>query len=354
MLVVVNARFLTQKVTGVQRFAMEICLRLKTLISEVEFVTPGDVVQKEAFQELDAKIVGSHYGHLWEQLDLPKYLKSKGKPLLVNLANTAPLFYKNKIVTIHDVAYKVFPQTYPKSFLLYYNLMIPRLLNSSQHIVTVSQFSKKEICKYYHVDKDKVSVVYNAVSENFKPLRKTNGTSYFLAVSSMNYRKNFIYILDAFCKYQKLGGKESLYIIGDLKNASFKEIDLSKYTDNTKIHFLGRVSDEDLIKYYSNALAFVYPSFYEGFGIPPLEAQACGCPVICADASCLPEVFGNSVLYCNPNVVDSLVNAMEKIAYNKDLRVKMINDGINNVNKYSWQDSAMNFANKIKAITGIS
>ena len=177
MLVVVNARFLTQGVTGVQRFAMEICLRLKHLLKDVEFVTPEDVIQKEAFRELNAKIVGSHHGHLWEQLDLPKYLKSRGKPLLVNLANTAPLFYKNKIVTVHDVAYKVFPQTYPKPFLLYYNLMIPRLLNGSRHVVTVSQFSKEEICRYYQIDNNKVSVVYNAVSEHFKPLRSTGDSA---------------------------------------------------------------------------------------------------------------------------------------------------------------------------------
>ena len=340
MLVVVNARFLTQGVTGVQRFAMEICLRLKHLLKDVEFVTPNDVIQKDAFRELNAKIVGSHHGHLWEQLDLPKYLKSRGKPLLVNLANTAPLFYKNKIVTVHDVAYKVFPQTYPKSFLLYYNLMIPRLLNGSRHVVTVSQFSKEEICRYYHIDNNKVSVVYNAVSEHFKPLCSTGDTAYFLAVSSMNYRKNFIYILDAFCKYQEMGGKESLYIIGDLKNASFKEIDLCKYTSNPKIKFLGRVSDEELIKFYSNAVAFVYPSLYEGFGIPPLEAQACGCPAICAQASCLPEVFGDSVLYCNPYDSDSLVSAFKKIVSDKDLRKSLCEKGNINTGKYSWEMSA--------------
>lgn len=340
MLVVVNARFLTQKVTGVQRFAMEICLQLKTMLKEVEFVTPSDVIQKEAYQELNAKIIGSHHGHLWEQLDLPKYLKSKGMPLLVNLANSGPLFYKNKIVTIHDVAYKVFPQTYPKSFLLYYNLMIPRLLNGSRHVVTVSQYSKEEICKFYHVGKDKVSVVYNAVSEIFKPTTANNGENYFLAVSSMNYRKNFIYILEAFCKYQEQGGKECLYIIGDLKNASFKEMDLSKYTSNPKIKFLGRVSDEELIKYYNNAIAFVYPSFYEGFGIPPLEAQACGCPAICAKASCLPEVFGDSVLYCNPYDSDSLVSSFQKIISDNVLRKALQDKGFINTRKYSWENSA--------------
>lgn len=340
MLVVVNARFLTQNVTGVQRFAMEICFQLKAMLKDVEFVTPDDVVQNDAFQALDAKVIGTHKGHIWEQLDLPKYLKTKGKPLLVNLANTGPLFYNNKIVTIHDVAYKVFPQTYPKSFLLYYSMMIPRLLHGSKHIITVSEYSKSEICKFYKISKEKVSVVYNAVSENFKPLPQKDSNAYFLAVSSMNYRKNFLYILDAFNKYRKKGGKEHLYIIGDLKNTSFKEIDLSQYKSNPQIKFLGRVSDGDLVKYYSNAVAFVYPSFYEGFGIPPLEAQTCGCPAICADASCLPEIFGDSVLYCDPYDSDSLLSTFEKITSDDALRLSLIEKGQKNMQRYSWMKSA--------------
>lgn len=341
MKIFVNARFLTQNMTGVQRYAVEICLELKRMMGDdIEFVTPYNIIQKKYAEKLNVRIIGRHKGHIWEQIDLPSYLRKNGNPLLLNLCNTAPLFYKNKIVTVHDVAYKVFPQTYPKPFLLYYNLMIPRLLNGSRHVVTVSHFSKEEICRYYHVDNNKVSVVYNAVSEHFKPLRSTGDSSYFLAVSSMNYRKNFIYILDAFCKYQEMGGKESLYIIGDLKNASFKEIDLCKYTSNPKIKFLGRVSDEDLIKFYSNAVAFVYPSLYEGFGIPPLEAQACGCPAICAQASCLPEVFGDSVLFCNPYDSDSLVSAFKKIVSDKDLRKSLCEKGNINTGKYSWEKSA--------------
>lgn len=337
----INARFLTQNMTGVQRYAVEICLVLKRMIgNDIEFVSPCNIIQKKYAEMLNVRIIGRHKGHIWEQIDLPSYLRKNDNPLLLNLCNTAPLFYKNKIVTVHDVAYKVFPQTYPKSFLLYYNLMIPRLLNGSRHVVTVSQFSKEEICRYYHIDNNKVSVVYNAVSEHFKPFRSPGDSVYFLAVSSMNYRKNFIYILDAFCKYQVMGGKEYLYIIGDLKNASFKEIDLCKYTSNPKIKFLGRVSDEELIKFYSNAVAFVYPSLYEGFGIPPLEAQACGCPAICAQASCLPEVFGDSVLYCNTYDSDSLVSAFKKIVSDKDLRKSLCEKGNINAGKYSWEKSA--------------
>ena len=142
MHIVVNARFLTQSITGVQRFAIEVCLKLKDLVDDIEFVTSANVAQQEVFDALDAKIIGKFHGHLWEQIDLPQYLKRKGAPLLINLANTAPLFYKNKVVTIHDVAYKVFPQTYPKSFLMFYSFMIPKLLYGSKHVITVSEFSK--------------------------------------------------------------------------------------------------------------------------------------------------------------------------------------------------------------------
>lgn len=350
MHVVVNARFLTQHMTGVQRFAIEISLRLKELVRDIEFVTPDNIEQQDVFEALDAKVIGSHHGHVWEQVDLPRYLKSKGSPLLVNLANMAPLFYKNKVVTVHDVAYKVFPQTYPKSFLLFYSFVIPRLLHNSRHVVTVSEYSKQEIRKYYGVEDTKVSVVYNAVSEAFKPTDEENTEKYFLAVSSMNYRKNFLYILEAFSQYQKQGGNAALYIIGDLKNKSFKEIDLSQYEKNSQVKFLGRVSDKDLVAYYGKALAFIYPSFYEGFGIPPLEAQACNCPAICADASCLPEIFGDSVLYCDPYQPNSLVNSMDLLAADTELRESLIKKGKENLQRYSWQKSAERMAEIIENI----
>lgn len=353
MLIYVNARFLTQNVTGVQRYAIELCRQLKKLYGDkIRFVCPRNVVNYKVFKEFGASVIGQHTGHLWEQWDLPRYLKKQGSPLLINLSNTAPLRYRNKVTTIHDITYVRYPETFSKSFVALYRCVIPLVIKTSRHIFTVSEFSKKEISEFYNCSSDRISVVYNAVSGDFHRIidEELSKKKYFMAVSSVKANKNFIYILDAFQKFSDNNKDIELYIIGDLKSNSFQTLNIDKYLQNPQIKVLGRVSDEDLIRYYSNALAFLFPSLYEGFGIPPLEAQACGCPAICADASCLPEVFGESVLYCNPNVVDSLVNAMEKIAYNKDLRVKMINDGINNVNKYSWQDSAMNFANKIKAI----
>lgn len=355
-MIIVNARFLTQNLTGVQRYAIELCRQLKRLYGDkIMFVCPHNVVNHDVFQEFGAVVIGHHTGHLWEQWDLPIYLKKNGNPLLVNLSNTAPISYSNKVTTIHDITYIRYPETFSKTFLALYRCVIPLVIKTSKHIFTVSDFSKKEISSFYHCNPNKISVVYNAVSEDFQRSvdDELSRKNYFMAVSSVKENKNFIYILDAFQKFSNDNKNIELYIIGDLKSKSFQTLNIDKYLKNPQIKTLGRVSDEELIKYYSNALAFLFPSLYEGFGIPPLEAQACGCPAICADASCLPEIFGNSVLYCNPYVVDSLVNAMNKIAYNKDLRIKMVNDGIKNVDRYSWQDSALEFADKIKTISRI-
>lgn len=356
MKIVVNARFLTQNITGVQRYAIELCRQLKKIYGDkIMFVCPHNVVNHDVFQEFGAVVIGHHTGHLWEQWDLPIYLKKNGNPLLVNLSNTAPISYSNKVTTIHDITYIRYPETFSKTFLALYRCIIPLVIKTSKHIFTVSDFSKKEISSFYHCNPNKISVVYNAVSEDFQRSvdDQLSKKKYFMAVSSVKENKNFIYILDAFQKFSNDNKNIELYIIGDLKSKSFQTLNIDKYLKNPQIKTLGRVSDEELIKYYSNALAFLFPSLYEGFGIPPLEAQVCGCPAICADASCLPEIFGNSVLYCNPYVVDSLVNAMNKIAYNKDLRIKMVNDGMKNVDRYSWQDSALKFADKIKTISRI-
>lgn len=343
MKIVVNARFLTQRMTGVQRYAIELSKRLKMIFQEdVEFVCPHNILDKNTAEALDAKVIGTHTGHLWEQWDLTLFLKRHGSPLLVNFSNTAPVFYRNKVTTIHDITFVRYPNTFSRLFVMYYRAIIPLVIKTSRHLFTVSEFSKNEISSFYHVKKDKLSVVYNAVSQEFKAVgdEELQRKKYFMAVSSVKENKNFIYILEAFKQFSLLNKDVELYVIGDLKSKSFKTIDVSLYTDNKRVKILGRVSDADLIKYYSNAIAFLFPSLYEGFGIPPLEAQACGCPAICAKASCLPEVFGDSVLYCDPYRVESLVAAMTAISENAKLRIELEEKGYQNVLNYSWSKSA--------------
>lgn len=340
MKIVVNARFLTQKMTGVQRFGVEISLILKRLLGDkVRFVSPQGIKQNDYAQILEVEIVGNHSGYMWEQLDLPFYLRKQGWPLLLNLCNMAPVFYKNKVTTIHDIAFVAYPQTFSKKFLFVYRVLIPCIIRTSKCLITVSNFSKEEICRNYNVDENNVMIVYNAVSDDFIHIadKKLEKRQYFLAVSSLNYRKNFLSVLKAFELFTKRNSAEYLYIVGDLNNDSFKGVDIKEFKKNSRIVFLGRVSDDELRKYYSNSLGFIYPSIYEGFGIPPLEAQACGCPILVSDIPPLKEVFQNSALYCNPYDVEDIANKMEELLAMRD---EFIMRGNDNIKRYSWNNSA--------------
>lgn len=339
MKIIVNARYLTQEITGVQRYAIEICLQLKALFKDdIAFVAPETIIHHEIANYLGVISVGKHNGHLWEQYELPRYLQTHGNPLLLCLCNTAPLFYSNKVVTIHDVAFEVFPQTFSKSFLYFYKFLIPKIARRSRMVVTVSEFSKSELIRCYKIDERKITVVYNAVNIKFRCMEDLNlqKDHYFLAVSSLNYRKNFGAVLKAFDLYSQHNGNCNLYIIGDLQSRSFGDVNIDEYKNNPKIRFLGRVTDEDLVKYYSNAIGFLFPSLYEGFGIPPLEAQKCGCPVLCSDIPVLHEVCGDSALYSSTHDVEELSHNMSII---EERREELISNGYINVNRFSWESS---------------
>ena len=167
----------------------------------------------------------------------------------------------------------------------------------------------------------------------------TNSIGYFLTVSSLNYRKNFITVLQAFSNFCEKNQEGNLYIVGDLKCDSFQGVDIQIYKSNKRIKFLGRVSDDDLIDYYRNAIAFIFPSLYEGFGIPVIEAQACGCPVISSDSSSLPEVLGESALFCNPLDANRFTELMNSIYNDNYLRTSLIIKGYENVKRFSWDES---------------
>lgn len=335
----INARFLAQDLTGVQRFAEQISLALNDIRDDVIFLVPKGVKRKEFLGKVNYEEVGERQGHLWEQFDLPTYLKKKGSPLLLNLCSTAPVFYRNQIVTHHDVTYKRYPKSFSRNFRLLYSILIPIMLKNSKKLITVSDFSREEISDLYRCPKDKIAVVYNAVSGEFSKKPAGDKENYLLAVSSPNYHKNFHGMLEAFSTLNKDSGI-TLKIIG--KSATtFAAQDFSKLINGSgAIEFMGRVDDKQLIELYQNALAFVFPSFYEGFGIPPLEAQACGCPVIAAKAASMPEVLADSVLYFDPHNVDDIAVAMKRIIEDLSLRDDLIAKGDKNVTRFSWHGSA--------------
>ncbi|OSM95053.1 glycosyl transferase family 1 [Lonsdalea populi] len=350
-MIFVNARFLTQDITGVQRFAEELSLSLNTMRDDVVFLSPRNILRQDVAKQLNVKIIGKNSGHIWEQYDLPNYLKRNGSPLLINLCSTAPVFYKNKIVTHHDVTYKRYPQSYSKKFRLLYNTLVPLMIKNSHKLITVSEFSKLELGKYYHVDPHKIAVVYNAVSGKFSGNDKVSADvgrdAYLLAVSSPNYHKNFHSLIEAF---SQLDNKDiTLKVVGG-GSGSFKKQSYLQNFDESRIQFVGRVSDDGLLELYRNAIAFIFPSLYEGFGIPPLEAQACGCPVVSSQAASMPEVLGDSATFFSPLDIHDMSEKIASVLSDPDLRSSLIQNGYENIQRFSWNKSAEQLSHIIDGV----
>lgn len=334
-MIFINARFLTQHLTGVQRFALELCNELNKMRNDLIFLVHSrdEILDQSILNNFNIIEVKGGKGHYWEQITLPRYLKKNGTPLLINLCSTAPTHYKNQIVTHHDVTYVRYPESFSFKFRMLYKFLIPRMLDSSKKIITVSEFSKTEVADIYGVSKGKFEIIYNAVNSDFVTKSDNVKKEFCLAVSSPNVHKNFQRMIEAFLASNT---NLELYIIGG-QAASFSNI---QYQSNPRIKFLGRINDDQLIELYQTAAFFIFPSLYEGFGIPPLEAQACGCPVIASHAASIPEVLGNSALYFDPYKIEEMKNTIKIIAQDQMLREKLAHLGFENVKRFSWYKSA--------------
>ncbi len=351
MNLVVNARFLTQETTGTQRFAMEISKCIKESFPDVKFLAPKNIIQKEIAKVLEVETVGSLTGHLWEQVELPLILKKLGNPYLLNLVNTAPLLYKKKFVTIHDISFLHFPEYVTKKFYYYYKFLIPRIAHNSLHIFTVSNFSKKDISKNLNINEDKITVIYNAVSDKFKPLnlKKEN---WILSVATLHPLKNIDALVKAFMtlkKKSKYFKDYKLILVGGTNKKNFRmgSIDLNR----KDIILTGHISDENkLIKLYNKAKIFVLPSKFESFCIPALEAMACGLPVIVSNIAALPEVCRDAAYYVNPYNTDDIAKGMETVLKNKKLQNILIKKGLERVKSFCWEDSTKKLMKKITSL----
>jgi glycosyltransferase involved in cell wall biosynthesis len=348
----VNCRFLTQKVTGAQRFAIEISRQLKKLNPNINFISPKNIVNKNVAQELNVKILGKNTGYIWEQVDLPLYLKTKGNPLLINLVNVAPLIYKNQVVTIHDISWKHFPDSVSRQFYAVYSFLIPRIAKNSRHIFTVSEFSKKDISSQLGIPEEKFTVIYNSVSKHFRRLF-TKKEKLILSVATLQPYKNLESLIKAFISLKNKGRlrEYKLYLVGGINRKVFSNSNISRLVEGRgDIHFTGYVSDDELVKLYNTAEAFVLPSKFEGFGIPPLEAMACGTPVIVSNAGSLPEVCGDAAYYVNPYSTEDIAKGIERVINDKKLQMELIEKGLKRVKLFSWEKSAKKLMETVEKI----
>lgn len=326
----INGRFLTQPMTGTNRFAYELCMHLvkrgysfQILAPNAPFCGVYDV------GILPIRRVGRLRSHLWEQISLPLFMRGK-KTLLVSLKGLGPVFMRRQVCAIHDMSYLANPAWFSKGYYLFYRLMTPIMVKHAKRILTVSHFSKEEIASRLGVSLDKISVIYNAPSEQFKRVNESSDSTekYFLTVSSLDPRKNLSLVFDAYLRSEQ---KYPLYVIGE-KHTVFGEVTLP---ENSQIRFLGRVSDEELRRYYAHCSLFVYPSLYEGFGMPPMEAIACGCEnVVLSDIPVFREVYGEMPQYVKVDDAEALARIFDAAdSVQKDI------DFTDFIEKYSWEKS---------------
>ena len=343
----INGRFLTQPMTGVERYAYNICKAMAALHQSFTIVCPKAPIH----QDYDVnKLTIVHYGignsHFWEQCVLPFFFIGKKKYLVVSFTGLGSLLIRHKMMTIHDLAFLKNPSWYSRAYYWYYRLMTPLAVKTSQHILTVSEFSKSEILRFYPFLKgEKISVVYNAIdrqlfrSLNSEPvkgsLQPPGSERFVLCVSSIDPRKNFARLIEA-C--QGLTDAK-LYIVGKNNRVFSQQKELD--TTSEHIRFLGRVSDDELVRLYNQAACFVFPSLYEGFGLPPLEAMACGCPVLVSDIPVEREVCGDAAQYFNPLEPNDILHTIKQYLNSADvIRENMRQKGYENIMRFSWEKSA--------------
>lgn len=340
----INGRFLTQKVTGVQRYAAEVVRALDGILA------PGDDVRLLCPSNASLPVFGLKRirvekssmlcGHLWEQLSLP--VLSRGSVLL-NLCNPAPVVKKLQVSLMHDVIVFAVPDSTSFLFRTWHQIIFRSVSRNARTIVTDSEFSRSEIIRFLNTAPDKIRVLHAgcdhmaSVHPDFSIIDKHNlgGRPFLFAVSSLNPNKNFSSVIRA----MELIGKADfdLVIAGGVNPAVFSQAraDFPKH-----IKYLGYVSDSELKALYTRASCFIYPSFYEGFGLPPLEAMVSGAPVIVSNTASLPEVCGDAAVYVDPASVDSIAAAIKDVMGTPALREQLRARGFDRARMFTWAATA--------------
>ena len=294
---------------------------------------------------------------LWYRLRFPLYANyfTGAIDLYHGLDFVLPPLHGNvrKIVTVHDLAFIEHPETAVPSLAAYLNKVVPHAVAHADHVTAVSQATKQALMKHYNTPEEKITVIPCGVGPAFQRVTDTTlleeTRSKFslhhpliLSVGTLEPRKNHLGLIKAFHTVVQRGNTQAILAIAGGKGWLYEETQqaVKDLQLENRVRFLGRVSDQELITLYSLADIFAFPSFFEGFGIPPLEAMACGAPVITSNASSLPEVAGDAALLIDPHNTEAIAEALERLLDDEDLRKELQQKGYQQATTYTWTNSA--------------
>ncbi len=362
MRIAVNTRMLISgKMEGIGNYTFETFQRITRKHAEHEFIFIFDRKFKTDYifsNNVTPVYISPQARHpflwyIWYEWSLPNLFR-KIKPDLfigtdgyLSLSANVP-----SIAVIHDLNFEHYPMDLPFFNRLYYRYYFPKYTEYANRIVAVSEFTKNDIVNTYTINSNKIDVVYNGASENFKPINEYEAQSirdqfskskpYFLFVGALHQRKNIANLLKAFDDFKKTISSPMQLILTGQKRWWTSEMEdvYNSMSFKDEVIFTGRVSENDLQKITASAFAITYVSTFEGFGIPIIEAMRCNVPVITSNVTSMPEIAGNAAILCNPFSYVSICDAMVKIYSDDALRNLLIEKGRKRQNYFSWNKSA--------------
>jgi glycosyltransferase involved in cell wall biosynthesis len=358
----INGRFLTQPLTGVQRYARETITALDGLIANghplaqglsIKLVCPPGATDDLDLKKIAVRTAGRGRGHYWEQVELPAAARGG----VISLCNVGPLAAKQHVVCIHDVNTILAPASYSRQFRMLYQWMLPAIGRRAAKVTTVSHFSATQIDRFEIAPRGKIAVIPNGRehtsrwSPQHSPVtRAAAGEGTIVVIGSPAPHKNVGMLVALADRLAEVSLK--LAIVGSLDGKVFGSGTAAPTSGN--IAWLGRLTDGEIAALLQDCLCLAFPSFTEGFGLPPLEAMTLGCPVVSSDQASLPEICADGALFAPPDAADVWLARFVQLKRDKQLCADLRRRGQHAAQRYSWTRSAEQYLEVLAELDGVA